>query len=148
VTLWRISNHASLDGAGGLLTSGRWHTRGRRIVYCAQNPATALLEMLVHAEIDRRDLPVHYRLIKIDVPEDVERRALDMQGLADEWRLQPSSTRAIGDAWIRSAATALLDVPCAIVPDTWNTLINPTHPDARRLTIADVQRFRLDERLI
>jgi RES domain-containing protein len=148
VILWRISNHASLDGAGGLLASGRWHTRGRRIVYCAPNPATALLEMLVHAEIDRQDLPVHYRLIKVDVPEDVERRAIDMEGLADERRLQPSSTRAIGDVWLRSAATALLDVPCAIVPDTWNTVINPTHPDARRLTIADVQSFRLDERLI
>ena len=47
--LWRISNYADLSGAGdGLLAAGRWHTRGRRIVYLADHPASALLEMLVH----------------------------------------------------------------------------------------------------
>jgi RES domain-containing protein len=138
----------SLDGAGGLLASCRWHTRGRRIVYCAPNPATALLEMLVHGEIDRQDLPAHYRLIKIEVPEDVGRRVVEVADLPEGWRLRPSSTRAIGDAWLRSTATALLEAPCAIVPDTWNTLVNPTHADAGRLRIVDVQSFRLDQRLI
>ena len=54
--LWRISNHLSLAGEGGLRASGRWYSRGRRIVYCAQSPAAALLEILVHFEIDVSDL--------------------------------------------------------------------------------------------
>jgi len=45
--LWRISNYADLSGAGGLQAAGRWHTRGKRIVYLADHPASALLEMLV-----------------------------------------------------------------------------------------------------
>jgi RES domain-containing protein len=45
----------NVDGRGGLQASGRWHTCGQRIVYCAPDPATALLEILVHAEIDFRD---------------------------------------------------------------------------------------------
>ena len=44
VVLWRISNHVSLTGDGALRVSGRWHTRGRRIVYCSKSPAAALLE--------------------------------------------------------------------------------------------------------
>lgn len=59
--LWRISNHLSLAGKGGSRASGRWHTRGRRVVYCAENAAAALLEILVHFEIEIRDLPVRYR---------------------------------------------------------------------------------------
>src|SRR5437879_2331494 len=50
------SDHAELDGAGGLLAARRWHTRGSRIVYCAPNPATSLVEVLVHIEIDSDDL--------------------------------------------------------------------------------------------
>lgn len=66
VVLWRISNHRSLAGGGALRAPGRWHTRGRRIVYCAQTPAAALLETLVHVEIEVRDLPTRYRLLKIE----------------------------------------------------------------------------------
>ncbi len=49
MVVWPISNHLALDGSGGLRASGRWHSRGRRIVYCALNPATALLEALASA---------------------------------------------------------------------------------------------------
>jgi RES domain-containing protein len=50
--------------------SARWHTRGRRVIYCAENPAAALLEILVHFEIEIRDLPARYRLLIITVPDD------------------------------------------------------------------------------
>ena len=64
MTLWRISEHAALDGGGGLSFSARWHTAGRRIVYCAPNPATALLEVLVHTEIRIENVPVSFRYLR------------------------------------------------------------------------------------
>ena len=48
--LWRISNYADLSGIGGLKAAGRWHSQGRRIVYLADHPSSALLEMLVHMD--------------------------------------------------------------------------------------------------
>jgi RES domain-containing protein len=42
--LWRISIYADLSGAGGLMASGRWHSQGKRIVYLADHPSSALLE--------------------------------------------------------------------------------------------------------
>ena len=27
VTLWRVSNYATLDGVGGTYVAGRWHTK-------------------------------------------------------------------------------------------------------------------------
>ena len=61
--VWRISNHGDLSGRGGLRAAGRWHCAGRPIVYLAEHPASALLEVLVHFDIgDVSALPVAYQL--------------------------------------------------------------------------------------
>jgi len=138
VILWRISNHQSLAGDGALRASGRWHTRGRRIVYCAQTPAAALLEVLVHFEIEIRDLPARYRLLKIESPDDVEVEHVSLDQLPTNWPEKTDATRAIGDPWLASGRTPLLMVPSAIVPETLNVLVNPSHPVARRILIAQV----------
>ena len=129
--LWRISNHASLSGEGGLHASGRWHTRGRRVVYLADHPASALLEVMVHLEIDAEDLPSHYQLLGIDVPDGMQVMALADHELPEGWRAQVALTRARGDEWLRAGATALLQVPSVIVPAAANYLLNPAHPELR-----------------
>jgi RES domain-containing protein len=148
VDLWRISNHALLTGDGGLKASGRWHTRGRRVVYCAQSPAAALLEVLVHFEIDIGDVPLRYRLLRIDVPDDVAVERPAREGLAADWFEQTAMTRAIGDAWLAGGSSALFAVPSAIVPATENVLLNPAHPDASRVTVIDVSEHAVDRRLL
>jgi RES domain-containing protein len=147
VLLWRISNYVTLDGGGGLVAPGRWHNQGRRIVYCAPNPATAILEMLVRTELRRETLPLFYTLVKVEAPDDVRAERLELAGLPDDWPRRLPETRIIGDAWLDAGATALLHVPCAIAPESWNTLINPTHPEASRVSVLQAQRYRLDERL-
>ena len=146
--LWRISNHLSLAGDGGLRASGRWHTRGRRIVYCAENPAAALLEILVHFELDVRDLPARYRLLKIRVPDDARARRVSLAELDRDWVDNTQATRAIGDVWLAEGTTALLTVPSAIVPETFNVLINPAHPDTVRITIVQATDQVIDPRLL
>ena len=41
----------------------------------------------------------------------------------------------------------MLEVPSAILPDVFHTLINPMHPDATHLNIISVQSVPLDARL-
>jgi RES domain-containing protein len=148
VTLWRISNHATLDGAGGLRASGRWHTRGVRIVYCAPNPASALLEILVHAEIAIEDIPVAFRWLEIDAPDSVAVETVDLGLLAPAWRGQPAATRRLGDQWLAASRSALLRVPSAIIPETWNVLINPLHHGAARIRVVRVHQQAVDRRLL
>jgi len=143
--LWRISNHASLSGDGGLYASGRWHNRGRRVVYLADHPASALLEVMVHLEIDAEDLPRDYQLLAVDVPDGISAAFI---GLPDGWRDDIANTRALGDAWLREGSSALFRVPSAIVPDARNYLLNPAHADAPRITIAETQRSAFDPRLM
>jgi RES domain-containing protein len=148
VFLWRISNHLSLTGDGGLRTPGRWHSRGRRVVYCAQNPAAALLEILVHFEIGIHDLPVRYRLLKIAAPDDVHVERISADELPSDWPHRTDVTRALGDAWLERGSAPLLTVPSAIVPATFNVLLNPVHPDATRITIVDIGEHAIDPRLL
>jgi RES domain-containing protein len=143
--LWRISNHASLSGDGGLYASGRWHTRGRRVVYLADHPASALLEVMVHLEVDAEDLPRDYQLLGVDVPDGIPAAFI---GLPDGWRDDVASTRALGDAWLREGSSALLPVPSSIVPEARNYLLNPAHADAARIAIVESQRAAFDPRLM
>ena len=146
--LWRIGNHPALDGQGGLRAHGRWHSRGRRIVYCAPNPAAALIETLVHAEIDMEDIPVTFRYIEIEAPDSVPAEALDLDVLGPDWWRNMDATRRAGDEWLRSGRCALLRVPSAVVPATWNVLINPRHPHSSQIRIGQIHDYAVDRRLL
>ncbi len=147
--IWRISNHADLNGAGGLRASARWHSRGRPIVYCTEHPAAALLEAVVRLDIAApTGLPDTFQLLEIDVPRGVRRQRLEVGLLSERWWESEEKTRAIGDAWLASARSALLAVPSAVVPRTTNFLLNPAHPHATRLALASVARYPFDPRLL
>ncbi|HWR53472.1 MAG TPA: RES family NAD+ phosphorylase [Bryobacteraceae bacterium] len=147
MTLWRISNHRTLDGGGGLRAPGRWHTRGQRVLYCAPNPATALLEVLVHSEIDAEDIPVTFHYLEIEAPDSASVETLDAVALGARWRTDLNVTRAAGDAWLRSGRTALLRIPSVIVPQTWNVLVNPRQTDAEQIRIVRIHEQGVDARL-
>ena len=145
-TLWRISEHVDLEGLGGKKFSSRWTSLGRRVVYLAESPAGALLEVLVHFSLEDEDIPRPYTLLQVSAPEANAVRFLDPQTDPD-WRVDEEVTRRIGDAWIASLETPLARVPSAIMPRTWNYLLNPEHPDAKQVLIAAVIKERFDNRL-
>jgi RES domain-containing protein len=92
VLAWRFSQHASLDGRGGLLASARWHTRGREIIYCAPNPATALLEILVHQRVRSPAALSGHSFIEIEIPDPLSRDHVADPHLPPDWsrRLPPT----------------------------------------------------------
>jgi RES domain-containing protein len=145
-TLWRISNYVDLGGWGGRKFSSRWTSLGRRVVYMAESPTAALVETLVHLEVDSEDTPDFYTLLKIFVPDGLAIQSLDPPAGSD-WKLNQALTRRLGDAWLAGRETALARVPSAIAPETWNYLLNPEHPDAKQIEIAAVIKERFDNRL-
>jgi len=146
--LWRISDFTDLSGVGGLYASGRWHTRGRHIVYLADHPASALLEVLVRLEVAAADMPSIYRLLAIDVPDEIVVSAEGVGDRPDGWQDNFAWSRGIGDSWLIGGRSGLLRVPSAIVPNTFNWLLNPRHPEAARVTIAETFRAAFDPRLV
>ncbi len=146
--LWRISGFADLSGEGGLLAPARWHSKGRRIVYTSDHPASCLVEMLVHFQIDPEDIPETYQLIVIDIVPEIAFGAVELENLPPSWQQNRNATREIGDRWLSEAKQALLRVPSAIVPHTFNWLLNPVHKDAAAARIVDTIRAPLDPRLL
>ena len=57
-------------------------------------------------------------------------------------------TRALGDDWLAKGSAALLSVPSAIVPETFNVLLNPAHQDAKRIVIVQAGEHAIDPRLL
>jgi RES domain-containing protein len=144
-TFWRISEFADLTGVGGVLSAGRWNSRGKPIVYLAESPAAAMLERLVHLLDDEGGrLPPSYQLLEISAGEVAVKQLLLRAPVG--WAERILLTRFLGDEWLDQAETALARVPSAIVPRTWNYLLNPDHPDAAKLKIESATREHFDNR--
>lgn len=142
--LWRISPFYDLNGEGGLLFSARWHTAGLPVVYLAESPAGALLEICANTSAD--DLPPSFTLLKVTGPNvPVEETALS--DLPQNWVTGFEFTREIGTAWLKDQRSALLRVPSALVPETGNYLLNPLHPNAELFSIERSYEYPFDLRL-
>lgn len=142
--LWRLSNYEDLSGRGGLIASGRWHNRGRAVVYCAESLDLARIEVEQGLGLPAFLWPDSYRLLRVSVPGTTRVEHLEPEDLPLDWRDDIIATRRIGDAWLRSNRAALLRVPSARA-DGFNYLVNPTH---RHADFLDIERvFTLDEML-
>ncbi|MGH7645111.1 MAG: RES family NAD+ phosphorylase [Gemmatimonadales bacterium] len=144
---WRLTRHphADLSGEGARLYGGRWNSPGAAVVYASERLSLAILETLVHTDPDL--IPDDYIEVELEVPDAVSREELRPDQLAADWRTNEDWTRARGDTWIRSEASAVLIVPSILAPRERNLLINPGHPDAAAVQRVAVRRFRFDERL-
>ncbi|MCA1652976.1 MAG: RES family NAD+ phosphorylase [Sphingomicrobium sp.] len=139
--LWRVSDYASLDGRGGELFNGRWHHAGHRVVYTAEHSALALLETLVRYEVEQTPPP--YQLLEIDVADQLPAVSFtDDVAPADQ-----DLSMAWGDAWLEALAFPLARVPSSLAPFAFNYLINPAHPDSRRIKVVRHARYAWDARL-
>jgi RES domain-containing protein len=91
-------------------------------------------------------LPRTYRMLRISMGEGSKVQSLEPPSGMD-WKTREEVTRKIGDAWLTSRKAALARVPSVIAPYTWNYLLNPEHPDAKHVRIAEIIPERFDGRL-
>ena len=103
--------------------------------------------MLVHLELEPGNLPSTYKLLKAEAPADVAVQSISESDLPTNWKVDRIATRTIGDEWLAGRTSALLRVPSAIVPETYNFLLNPQHPEAARVTILSYIEYPWDQRL-
>src|SRR5258708_12534484 len=123
--IWRISNYADLSGIGGVRAAGRWHSQGRRIVYLADHPSSALFEMLVH--MDRDLIPLTYQLLRIDIPPDMKFEPVTASDLPGNWRTPTLTRRVIGAPWLHQSSTPFLHSPSAITAPPHNSSLHHNH---------------------
>jgi RES domain-containing protein len=146
--LWRISNRCDLEGIGGEKADGRWHTaaHGKRIVYLSEHPAVALVEVLANLHTNPKLLPETYQLIKI-IAGNLPREVLPIDRLSEGWRDRLRETQAVGDEWHAKRSSALFIVPSVPSPESFNCLLNPQHPGAKKIEIEWCKWIKYDRRL-
>ena len=120
------------DGEGSFLFGGRWSSIGTRVCYAATHRSLAILEYRVH--IDLALLPDDLVIATLEIPDDIA--VAPTPTLPENWKEYPApaSLRKIGDRFIAEAQSALMLVPSVLVPQENNVMLNPLHPDARRMT--------------
>ncbi len=115
------------------------------VVYLAETPAGALLEVCVHTAAN--DVPPSYTLLEITVPASTTIETIHVRSLPPDWPENLGATRAIGSEWLRQRRSALLRVPSVIVPATCNILLNPEHAESKQIKITRVLEYPFDVRL-
>ena len=137
------ARYARLDGEGARLVGGRWNSPGRSVVYMAESVALVVLENLVH--MSRQDFPIGYVCVSAVTPDSISiATEQDLRLRADLWKL---SSQDLGDWWIDSKESAVLEVPSAVVADEHIYLLDPAHPDFVRIVANPPALFHFDLRL-
>jgi RES domain-containing protein len=98
--------------------------------------------------IDRADIPAHFRLLTIEVPETSSNIRIGLETLPIDWRSDYGTTQQIGTELLDRTAHLTITVPSALAPFTWNVLLNPRHPDIQQCAIVGVTEESFDPRLI
>ena len=144
-------------------------------MYLASQLPLAALEVLAHVDPDT--LPLDLEAFAVDVPVHVGAPKQWAQWdappepggqpreLPAAWRdvAQPRACRAVGDGWLAAPAEArapLLRVPTAVLPawaepagaglaaGSWCAVLDPNHPVARGVRVAERHAFSFDARLL
>jgi RES domain-containing protein len=147
---WRICRRryaaAAASGEGARLHGGRWNSRGVSVVYASTSLALAAIETFVNLEPNLR--PADLVSVEGEIPDTVEIARLAPETLPAGWqKTRNEALRRLGDEWIHAAQTAALLVPSAAIPGEWNLLLNPAHPEFRKIRFRNAEPFTFDTRM-
>ncbi|HMO61717.1 MAG TPA: RES family NAD+ phosphorylase [Ferruginibacter sp.] len=127
--------------------AARWNSKGRYVIYTAESRALACLENLVHrsGEGDNR----LYKVMLITIPASVKVEVIDISKLKKDWFVmeQYPYCQSIGNDWLQKQQSAILKVPSVVIKKEYNYLINPQHPDFKKIKLSATEDFDFDSRI-
>ena len=145
---WRIVKEkraaTAFTGEGAAKSGGRLNSRGVLLIYTSCTKSLAILESLVHL-----NPPVAFKYVAIPLKfNDALVEVFTAKDLPADWRTEPPppSTKAIGDDWVKAARSAVFALPSVITGET-NYLLNPAHPDFKKISIGKPEPCVFDPRL-
>lgn len=135
-----------LSGKGAELFGGRWNRKGVPCIYTSATLSLAALEYAVNNSLYRIPRALSYTIYEIP---DKGYHKLSISSLPGNWtdRPVPASTMDIGSELLRENKKLVMAFPSVIIPDEYNYLINPLHPDIKKVRILDIKDFVFDIRI-
>lgn len=149
MVVFRISNCRFIDdlsGTGAAMYGGRWNSIGIHMVYTAGSGSLAMLESLVHFG---GRIVGDYCQLALELQEDniIE---LKEDTLPGNWRESPApdALKVFGNQFILNGKSAVLKVPSVLVPNESNYLLNPEHPEFKKIRMLVKSKIKFDDRLL
>jgi RES domain-containing protein len=142
ITLKQYSSHLYAPGL-----AGRWNGAGRKVVYCADSIALAFLENMVRRQgVGFND---DFKTMILEIPENLKIKIIYPDDLPSGWRsiTDYSKCQPIGNEWYDAGDFLLLKVPSAVLPESFNYVINSLHPEFKKIKILKVTDLIPDERI-
>jgi RES domain-containing protein len=135
------------DGEGAYRYGGRWSSPGIRLSYTSEHQSLAMLEYFVH--LDKDDAPDDLVLAIAEIPDDITRERVEPRELVANWRhpAAPPDLCRLGDEFAQRGDGCVLLVPSVLAVHESNWLINPAHPDYKRILVLDLERLSYDPRM-
>ncbi|WP_194723938.1 RES family NAD+ phosphorylase [Noviherbaspirillum malthae] len=152
VVAWRLDQEIFAStwasGEGAFRVGGRWNSKGRRAVYCAIDPSTAILEVAVHKGFKALDTVPHVLTalevatpdrIHVVKPEDVPNPNWLYPGIPSAGQQQ------FGDTLLDQHDYILL--PSVVSRHSWNLIFDASRVAPTPGQTLLQERFALDPRL-
>jgi len=121
-------------------------------VYFSTTLSLAILEVLVHTDSDL--MPDDMVALRVEVA-DLAEEETALDDLPAEWltEIGNADTQAFGGQWVKERRSPLLVLPSVVLPleadaPEKNVLLNPGHPAAQDIEVAELTPFSFDPRLI
>lgn len=134
-------------GEGAYRGGGRWNSKGVRAVYCAIDPATAILEVAVHKTFRVLDTVPHV-LTAVEILDPVNVHVVQPSDVPNPNWLRPgvpsAGQQAFGDALL--ATHAFVAIPSAVSTHSWNLIFIAANVGGA-YKVVNQDRFALDTRL-
>ena len=136
------SKNLIASGAGG-----RWNSSGNKVVYAAESIALAFLENMIRRQGIGFNLD--FKIMIIDIPATASITEIKENALESGWRNfnDYSKCDVLGDQWYNESKALILKIPSAVLPGSFNFVMNTLHPDFDKIKLAGVTDLVPDERI-
>lgn len=148
MTVYRICNplySEDLSGTGAKIFGGRWNSKGVAMFYASEHISLSVLEMIFHNSLT--DFALDLNLLHITITDSISIKEVKNNKLKTDWINDFEYTQFMGDQFIKAGTHAVLKVPSAVVKEEHNFIMNPLHPDFKKIKITQTISFSTDKRL-
>jgi RES domain-containing protein len=137
---------SQLTGEGAKLHGGRWNTIGIPCLYTADSIALCVLEYA--ANVSLHQMPLSLAITVYTIPEKCW-KDFSINELPENWQEVPSpaETQEWGSRHFQDIKYLALKLPSVIIPSEHNYLLNPLHPDFKKVKIKEILPFTFDSRI-
>ncbi|RYZ29183.1 MAG: RES domain-containing protein [Chitinophagaceae bacterium] len=137
---------SQLTGEGAKLHGGRWNSIGTACLYTAESISLCVLEYA--ANVSLQLIPASLSITVYTLPEKSWKEFLPDE-LPKNWQEIPApvETQEWGSAKLHEANFLALKLPSVIIPSEHNYILNPLHPEFKKVRIKEILPFTFDSRI-